>query len=411
MKRFKQIIFSDFFDTLTNGALVLFAYWYIYDVTHNQNYISLLGLISMLATLFTFIGGYFLDRMNRIALLKIVVLIRILNTSFGLVIYLLMNNPILGVMMTVVINSVLNIVYSPLTESIVPSIVHDRDDLVTANSWVSITNQLASVLSAGLSAIFIFFGSVGAGLVLSLILYSVSYFLIGRLNSTQAPEANHEASSSLSIQTSNFFEGIKIIRSNTLIAVIVPIALVTNFCFWTVWLLMPKLSIDIFSEFKYMYNAVDLAFTVGSILGAFLVNAKHSDTKIFTAKSFPYFLFLQGFMILLIGFFSLLQRGIFGVVGVVLAWLGYGICNATGSILYFSTVQLSVPNQHIGMVIGAILTIFSVANPIAAIASAPLSHLAATPSIVLCLGLVMMIAAIPVFSKKVISDLIKVDAD
>ncbi|MBC7032448.1 MFS transporter, partial [Salmonella enterica subsp. enterica serovar Enteritidis] len=110
-------------------------------------------------------------------------------------------------------------------------------------------------LSAGLSAIFIFFGSVGAGLVLSLILYSVSYFLIGRLNSTQAPEANHEASSSLSIQTSNFFEGIKIIRSNTLIAVIVPIALVTNFCFWTVWLLMPKLSIDIFSEFKYMYNA------------------------------------------------------------------------------------------------------------------------------------------------------------
>ncbi|ASY48536.1 MAG: hypothetical protein ACLR2N_02840 [Lacticaseibacillus rhamnosus] len=174
---------------------------------------------------------------------------------------------------------------------------------------------------------------------------------------------------------------------------------------------MPKLSIDIFSEFKYMYNAVDLAFTVGSILGAFLVNAKHSDTKIFTAKSFPYFLFLQGFMILLIGFFSLLQRGIFGVVGVVLAWLGYGICNATGSILYFSTVQLSVPNQHIGMVIGAILTIFSVANPIAAIASAPLSHLAATPSIVLCLGLVMMIAAIPVFSKKVISDLIKVDAD
>ena len=389
MKRFKQIIFSDFFDTLTNGALVLFAYWYIYDVTHNQNYISLLGLISMLATLFTFIGGYFSDRMNRIALLKIVVLIRILNTSFGLVIYLLMNNPILGVMMTVVINSVLNIVYSPLTESIVPSIVHDRDDLVTANSWVSITNQLASVLSAGLSAIFIFFGSVGAGLVLSLILYSVSYFLIGRLNSTQAPEANHEASSSLSIQTSNFFEGIKIIRSNTLIAVIVPIALVTNFCFWTVWLLMPK-------------------FTVGSILGAFLVNAKHSDTKIFTAKSFPYFLFLQGFMILLIGFFSLLQRGIFGVV---LAWLGYGICNATGSILYFSTVQLSVPNQHIGMVIGAILTIFSVANPIAAIASAPLSHLAATPSIVLCLGLVMMIAAIPVFSKKVISDLIKVDAD
>lgn len=105
MKRFKQIIFSDFFDTLTNGALVLFAYWYIYDVTHNQNYISLLGLISMLATLFTFIGGYFSDRMNRIALLKIVVLIRILNTSFGLVIYLLMNNPILGVMMTVVINS------------------------------------------------------------------------------------------------------------------------------------------------------------------------------------------------------------------------------------------------------------------------------------------------------------------
>ncbi|EGF47868.1 MFS superfamily transporter, partial [Lacticaseibacillus rhamnosus MTCC 5462] len=44
MKRIKQIIFSDFFDTLTNGALVLFAYWYIYDVTHNQNYISLLGL-------------------------------------------------------------------------------------------------------------------------------------------------------------------------------------------------------------------------------------------------------------------------------------------------------------------------------------------------------------------------------
>lgn len=81
-----------------------------------------------------------------------------------------MNNPSFGVMMTVVKNSVLNIVYSPLTESIVPSIVHDRDDLETAKLWVSITKELASVLRAGLSAIFIAAGNVGAGLGLSLIL-------------------------------------------------------------------------------------------------------------------------------------------------------------------------------------------------------------------------------------------------
>lgn len=74
------------------------------------------------------------------------------------------------------------------------------------------------------------------------------------------------------------------------------------------------LRIDILLEFKYMYNAVDLAFTECSSLGACLVNAKHRDTKIFTAKSAPYFLCLQGAMILLIGFASLLQRGIFGVV-------------------------------------------------------------------------------------------------
>lgn len=397
MARIKQIIFSDFFDTLTNGALVLFAYWYIYKVTRDQSYISLLGLISMIATLFTFVGGYLSDKVNKIYLLKTVVGIRVLNTILGLAIYHLFDYPILSVMVTVVINSILNIVYSPLTESIVPSIVHGKEDLITANSWVSIANQLSSVLSAGLSAIFIFFGNVSIGLVLSLVLYVLSYLLITRLSIEAKAGKKVDVTSLVAKDTNKFLIGMKIIRKNFLISVIVPVALVTNFCFWTVWLLMPKLSIDVFSGFTYMYNSIDLSFTVGSILGAFAVNVKHKGKKIFTARNFPYFLLLQGVMILLIGLFSLQHREVFGIVGVVISWLGYGICNSIGSILYFSTVQLSVPSNHIGMVIGAILTIFSLANPIAAITSAPLSHITTTPIIIFLLGTVMMLASVPVF--------------
>lgn len=257
------------------------------------------------------------------------------------------------------------------------------------------------MLSAGFSAIFIFFGNVSIGLVLSLVLYVLSYLLITRLSTETKAGKNVDVTSLVTKDTNKFLVGMKIIRKNFLISVIVPVALVTNFCFWTVWLLMPKLSIDVFSGFTYMYNSIDLSFTVGSILGAFAVNVKHKGKKTFTARNFPYFLLLQGLMILLIGLFSLQNSEVFGIVGVVISWLGYGICNSVGSILYFSTVQLSVPSNHIGMVIGAILTIFSLANPIATITSAPLSHITTTPIIIFSLGTVMMLASVPVFFKKI----------
>ncbi|WP_390602643.1 hypothetical protein, partial [Staphylococcus pseudintermedius] len=79
--------------------------------------------------------------------------------------------------------------------------------------------------------------------------------------------------------------------------------------------------------------------------------------------------------------------------GMLLCWFLYALINTIFSILYFGKIQLNVPREMIGSVFGAILTLFSLVNPIAAIMSGVLVSHFKIPLLIILLSSLMLLAA------------------
>jgi len=188
----------------------------------------------------------------------------------------------------------------------------------------------------------------------------------------------------------------------------VPVALLTNFGYWSIWLLMPKFSVDIFGRYPFVYNLVDITLTVGGIAGATLFS-KFQRAGLF-AKWYPFLLLGQAAMMLLLGLSGRGNPTLGHVILVGVAWLGYGFFNSISAIVYFSIVQLSAKKDKVGLITGAVLTLFSIANPIAAVVSVPLTHLATLPVLIVGLGGVMLLATIPAFSPRFLRVLKRFDS-
>lgn len=96
---------------------------------------------------------------------------------------------------------------------------------------------------------------------------------------------------------------------------------------------------------------------------------------------------------LLLGLILLIPNSLVAYSGILLCWFLYALINTIFSILYFGNIQLKVPREIIGSVFGAILTIFSLVNPLAAIVSSFVVSIFEIPMLIVLLSLLMLLAA------------------
>lgn len=406
MNNVKKVIVSDFLGTFTVGALLTYSYWYLYDQTRSQTTISMLGTLSMVVLLFAFIGGYLTDQYSKIRLLRIITLLRLCNILGGCVALLLNSKGTWVIFGIVVLNSLLGIVYAPLTEAITPVLVSDQNSLITANSWVSAANQVSAIASSALAVLFVYMKQPLPALILAATSGVISLLSLSKIPADHIPQKG--AKLSIHGRIKDFLQGLKLVMDNPIIKFMIPIAVITNFCYWSIWLLMPKLSIDIFYRYHYTYNMIDISFTVGGILGATYFSKFHHKGA--SARTFPYLLTAQSLMLIFLGLNSGTEPSLLNTICVGIAWIGYGIFNSVFSIIYFSIVQLSADPDKIGLIIGAVLTIFSISNPIAAVVSAPLSHIAPLQIIIIVCACLMLITSFPVYSQNFRKELARFDS-
>lgn len=78
----------------------------------------------------------------------------------------------------------------------------------------------------------------------------------------------------------------------------------------------------------------------------------------------------------------------------LILWGSYAVVNTVMSIVYFGSIQKSVPEYIIGSVIGSILTIFSLVNPLAAIASGYLTKFMSASTLIIVFSLLMLITSL-----------------
>lgn len=273
---------------------------------------------------------------------------------------------------------------SPTLESLVPFLASSDEALFRINAVVSSSTQVASIMAIVLSAVYISFLSFVTIVFVTLFITAIATILLVGLT-VETPLKSTSV-------VNNMKHGASYIFKTPYIRNLIPVALVMNFSFWSIFLLLPKIANDSFSFLKTSYSGMELSFALGAGLGGILFAKFFYDVKD-KYRLFKRSLFSQSYVLLLLGIVLLIPNSVLAYTGMLLCWFLYALINTIFSILYFGKIQLNVPREMIGSVFGAILTLFSLVNPIAAIMSGVLVSHFKIPLLIILLSSLMLLAA------------------
>ncbi|EJD8528748.1 hypothetical protein M2M10_001188 [Staphylococcus pseudintermedius] len=379
----KRIIASDFLTTMMSSALTIYIYWFAYQYFSSQLIISIIGFGQLSGVFLSSLGGGISDSMNKLFFIKTLNFFKVGLLFMVLILENVVNMEIL-LPLFMFASTVIAGLQSPTLESLVPFLASSDEALFRINAVVSSSTQVASIMAIVLSAVYISFLSFVTIVFVTLFITAIATILLVGLT-VETPLKSTSV-------VNNMKHGASYIFKTPYIRNLIPVALVMNFSFWSIFLLLPKIANDSFSFLKTSYSGMELSFALGAGLGGILFAKFFYDVKD-KYRLFKRSLFSQSYVLLLLGIVLLIPNSVLAYTGMLLCWFLYALINTIFSILYFGKIQLNVPREMIGSVFGAILTLFSLVNPIAAIMSGVLVSHFKIPLLIILLSSLMLLAA------------------
>ncbi|EQA7702743.1 MFS transporter [Staphylococcus pseudintermedius] len=379
----KRIIASDFLTTMMSSALTIYIYWFAYQYFSSQLIISIIGFGQLSGVFLSSLGGGISDSMNKLFFIKTLNFFKVGLLFMVLILENVANMEIL-LPLFMFASTVIGGLQSPTLESLVPFLASSDEALFRINAVVSSSTQVASIMAIVLSAVYISFLSFVTIVFVTLFITAIATILLVGLT-VETPLKSTSV-------VNNMKHGASYIFKTPYIRNLIPVALVMNFSFWSIFLLLPKIANDSFSFLKTSYSGMELSFALGAGLGGILFAKFFYDVKD-KYRLFKRSLFSQSYVLLLLGIVLLIPNSVLAYTGMLLCWFLYALINTIFSILYFGKIQLNVPREMIGSVFGAILTLFSLVNPMAAIMSGVLVSHFKIPLLIILLSSLMLLAA------------------
>ncbi|EHV5249175.1 hypothetical protein K0T69_001551 [Staphylococcus pseudintermedius] len=379
----KRIIASDFLTTMMSSALTIYIYWFAYQYFSSQLIISIIGFGQLSGVFLSSLGGGISDSMNKLFFIKTLNFFKVGLLFMVLILENVVNMEIL-LPLFMFASTVIGGLQSPTLESLVPFLASSDEALFRINAVVSSSTQVASIMAIVLSAVYISFLSFVTIVFVTLFITAIATILLVGLT-VETPLKSTSV-------VNNMKHGASYIFKTPYIRNLIPVALVMNFSFWSIFLLLPKIANDSFSFLKTSYSGMELSFALGAGLGGILFAKFFYDVKD-KYRLFKRSLFSQSYVLLLLGIVLLIPNSVLAYTGMLLCWFLYALINTIFSILYFGKIQLNVPREMIGSVFGAILTLFSLVNPIATIMSGVLVSHFKIPLLIILLSSLMLLAA------------------
>ncbi|EKO8917143.1 hypothetical protein P1N33_001623 [Staphylococcus pseudintermedius] len=379
----KRIIASDFLTTMMSSALTIYIYWFAYQYFSSQLIISIIGFGQLSGVFLSSLGGGISDSMNKLFFIKTLNFFKVGLLFMVLILENVVNMEIL-LPLFMFASTVIGGLQPPTLESLVPFLASSDEALFRINAVVSSSTQVASIMAIVLSAVYISFLSFVTIVFVTLFITAIATILLVGLT-VETPLKSTSV-------VNNMKHGASYIFKTPYIRNLIPVALVMNFSFWSIFLLLPKIANDSFSFLKTSYSGMELSFALGAGLGGILFAKFFYDVKD-KYRLFKRSLFSQSYVLLLLGIVLLIPNSVLAYTGMLLCWFLYALINTIFSILYFGKIQLNVPREMIGSVFGAILTLFSLVNPIAAIMSGVLVSHFKIPLLIILLSSLMLLAA------------------
>lgn len=403
MNKIWKLVLNDFLSTTAIQAFDIYTIWYIAHITGNQHLIALFGSVGIFDILLSPIGGIFSDNYSKEQIIKVISYIRSVLFVGLFIIVLATKNVDFNVILISGLLSILSAFYTPATESIIPELSIDENELFVNNTYLNLAGQLAAVAGAGIGSllILIFKPSIVyliiAFLVLLSSLFVVKFFeksVQGKINSFSIRDLLKKESR----QKISF--NLKSIWKFPVIKVLFPYACVINLSYWMFYYLMPIYLGQEFKEIKFAYSIQELTIAIAALICGILLS-KFSDYFIKKAKLYTSYLIAQSVGIVMMPLiFIFLENEFEKLIILISAWLIYGIFNFLSSLILITKIQQLVDRAKLGTTLGIVFSAFGALNPIAAGLSGLIHHINSIT--VFAVGSIMLfVSVIMLFDKRI----------
>ncbi|WP_290033308.1 MFS transporter [Ligilactobacillus cholophilus] len=403
MNKIWKLVLNDFLSTTAIQAFDIYTIWYIAHITGNQHLIALFGSVGIFDILLSPIGGIFSDNYSKEQIIKVISYIRSVLFVGLFIIVLATKNVDFNVILISGLLSILSAFYTPATESIIPELSIDENELFVNNTYLNLAGQLAAVAGAGIGSllILIFKPSIVyliiAFLVLLSSLFVVKFFeksVQGKINSFSIRDLLKKESR----QKISF--NLKSIWKFPVIKVLFPYACVINLSYWMFYYLMPIYLGQEFKKIKFAYSIQELTIAIAALICGILLS-KFSDYFIKKAKLYTSYLIAQSVGIVMMPLiFIFLENEFEKLIILISAWLIYGIFNFLSSLILITKIQQLVDRAKLGTTLGIVFSAFGALNPIAAGLSGLIHHINSIT--VFAVGSIMLfVSVIMLFDKRI----------
>ena len=350
-------IVSRFGDVLYYAGML----WLVKELTHSNTVTGLAGMAMALPQLTGPLAGVLVDRWPRRTVLLASDLVRgVLVLTVPLLAWLGRLNA-WGVITVVFALSLVSQAFVPAKQAIVPELV-DEDGLVTANSLDTMAQSGMQVLGFLISgALIVLVGPVHLFTLdgLSFFISALFIALMGTVRSAARPQTAAPAEPPSAASRGTFWnelrEGVMFLLNTPLTRLVIPAAVVINFVFGPVMVLLPSYATDILGAGAKGYGYLEGALAGGMLLGAALLpilGRKLSQLVTMTGG-----ISLMGLSIVGAGFSSHLSWSL-------ALMLLNGVTNAAINVTFLTLLQSMVPKQLHGRVFSSLFTLVSVASPL-----------------------------------------------
>ncbi len=367
-RAFHRIICHRIFINLGDSLFYIVLMWVLYALTKNSFYTAIGGFMFSLSDVLNFFAGPVIDRSNKEKLLVVTSGVAFLVIA-GLFAFSLGNmlNVWVLVFSIPLFNLMSRITYS-VHNVVVPAIVR-KDELVTANSILSMTNTGIDLLFNAISGVLLVVLSLQRVLLINstvnLFALLVAMFVFynarltrkhkaDKLEYTEKKKAEKEIYSEkfLNSYLEDLKSGLMFIRNRTILSLIIPLVGL-NLLYAMMLVSLPEFSSEVFGS-AIGYGLVLTVFAIGSISGSMV-----SDflVKHFTLGKLIPTLFLYGGASWILMTLFVKQVPIVGAIFIITAMSALGATN----IIFGTVFQQLPPENMIGRVNTVNLSLMAVA--------------------------------------------------
>lgn len=395
MRTIWKLVFNDFLSSTAIQAFDVYTVWYIAHVTQNQHLIAIFGGVGIFNILLSPIGGFFADNCSKGQIIKIISYLRSILFIGLFFMVIISKNVNYNVILTSGLLSVLNAFYTPATESIIPELSFNENELFTNNTYLNLAGQLASIVGAGIGGVLILIFSP------SIVYLGIAFLIILSSLFTIKIMGKHPKNQTYNFQIKKILKkescqqiwiNLTSIWKFPIIKIIFPYACLINLSFWIYYYLMPIYLGYEFKKIKFAYSLQELTIAVAALLCGLLLS-KFTDYFIKKTKFYVYYLILQSIGIVIMPLiFMELKSELEKLIVLIAVWFMYGVFNFISSLIFVTKIQQSIDSATLGTTLGIIFSIFGALGPISAAISGLIIHINSIT--VFLIGCIMLLVSV-----------------